>query len=199
MKRIDRGEVLGLAEYEAIREPFRTRVIAEKKLRRVEVGPKANVVFENRDTVLLQIQEMLRTERITRPSAVTHEIDTYNELIPGDDEVSCTLMIPIPDKTERDAFLVAAAGLESHVWLVSGGEKLPAKASHREGSTADRTTAVHYLKFALPGTVADALRASADGGTTLLQLAMAIDHPAYAASAVLPRETVMSLGEDLKG
>ena len=56
----------GLAEYEAIREPFRARVIAEKKARRVALGPNASCVFENRDTALMQIQEMLRTERITR-------------------------------------------------------------------------------------------------------------------------------------
>ncbi|MGH7294287.1 MAG: DUF3501 family protein, partial [Polyangiaceae bacterium] len=93
MKPIERGEILGLAEYERVREQFRARVIALKKHRRVAVGPKATAVFENRDTVLLQIQEMLRTERITREEAVQHEIDTYNELVPRAGEVSCTLMI----------------------------------------------------------------------------------------------------------
>ena len=83
MKPVDRGEILGLAEYEAVRERFRARVIAEKKLRRVQLGPKATAVFENHDTMLMQIQEMLRTERITRPAAVQHEIDTYNEIVPG--------------------------------------------------------------------------------------------------------------------
>src|ERR1700690_404179 len=107
MRPIERGEILGLAEYEQLREPFRTRVIAQKKRRRVQVGPKASAVFENRDTVLLQIQEMLRTERITRPGAVQHEIDTYNENVPGDDELSCTVMIEIPDTDERERFLQA--------------------------------------------------------------------------------------------
>src|SRR5882672_7092791 len=107
MKPIERGEILGLADYETIRERFRARVIAEKKLRRVHVGPNVSALFENRDTVLLQIQEMLRTERITRPAAVDHEIDTYNESLPGDNQLSCTVMIEIPDTTERDAFLRA--------------------------------------------------------------------------------------------
>jgi hypothetical protein len=196
VKPIDRGEVLGLAEYEAIRERFRARVIAEKKVRRVLLGPKVSVVFENRDTVLMQIQEMLRTERITRADGVQHEIDTYNELIPGSGEVSCTLMVEIPDKEERDAFLVAAAGLESRVSLFAGSEKVPARATAREGATADRTTAVHYLKFPLPRGLAETMRASAAGDT---QLTLAVDHPAYSASAVLPGETVRSLGEDLRG
>ena len=47
------------------------------------MGDKASAVFENHDTVLLQIQEMLRTERISREAAIQHEIDTYNEHFPG--------------------------------------------------------------------------------------------------------------------
>jgi hypothetical protein len=196
VKLIERGEVLGLAEYEAIREQFRARVVADKKRTRVELGPKASVVFENRDTVLMQIQEMLRTERITRPAAVQHEIDTYNELLPGDREISCTLMIEIADKDEREAFLHAAKGLEKHVWLVSGSQRIAACGGDR-GGDADRTTAVHYLKFSLPERLADALRGAVSGSATLTHLELAVDHPAYSVSAVLPAETILRLGEDL--
>src|SRR5580692_4436006 len=169
MKRIERGEILGLAEYEAVRERFRSRVIEEKKHRRVAVGPKASAVFENRDTVMLQVQEMLRTERITRPAAVQHELDTYNELLPGADEVSCTLMIEIGDKDERDAFLTAAAGLERHVWLLAGTQRMAARSIDRGGEPG-RTTAVHYLKFALPARLAEALRSAATGTATVTHL-----------------------------
>jgi hypothetical protein len=192
MKLVDRGEILGLAEYEAVRERFRARVIAEKKLRRVQLGPRATAVFENRDTMLLQIQEMLRTERITRPAAVQHEIDTYNELVPGPDELSCTVMIEVVDKEERDAFLKAALGFEKHVWLRTGGQRIPARAIER-GAPRDRTTAVHYLKFALPPSVAASLRNAAP-----TDIALEVDHPAYAARAVLPNETLASLAEDLQ-
>jgi uncharacterized protein DUF3501 len=208
MKSIDRDEILGLADYETVREPFRARVIAEKKYRRLPVGPRASAVFENRDTVLLQIQEMLRTERITRPAAVQHEIDTYNELVPGEGELSCTLMIEIGDKLERDAFLQAAKGLEKHVWLVAGVRRLAARASVREvpgsaearstsESWAQRTTAVHYLKFLLPKDVADALRQSGSVAMSTA-LALEIDHPAYAARTALPAEAIALLGEDLR-
>jgi hypothetical protein len=197
MKPIERGEVLGLAEYEQVRERFRARVIAEKKLRRVGVGPVASAVFENRDTVLLQIQEMLRTERITRPGAVDHEIATYNELVPGGDELSCTLMIEIPDKAERDAFLSAAAGLEKHVWLVAGSHRVPARSIDRGGASPERTTAVHYLKFRLGPQLAEALRTAASGDQTLTHLELVVDHPAYSAQAVLPAATILQLGQDL--
>jgi hypothetical protein len=196
MKPIERGEILGLAEYEQVRERFRTRVIASKKRRRVELGDKATAVFENRDTVLLQIQEMLRTERITRPGAVQHEIDTYNELVPAVDEISCTLMVQIADKAERDEFLVAAKRLERQVWLVVGGERVGARSIDR-GGTDQRTTAVHYLRFALPTPLAAALRAATAADVLGTRVELLIDHPAYQARAALSLETVLELAEDL--
>jgi hypothetical protein len=199
MKPIQRGEVLGLAEYEKIREQFRARVIGEKKARRVQVGPKASAVFENRDTVLMQIQEMLRTERISREAAIQHEIDTYNELLPGQNELSCTLMIEIPDKTERDAFLAAAKGFEKHVWIAAGSQRILARSIDRGGNLEDRTTAVHYLKFALPERLAEALQGAATGNLTLTHLEIVVDHPAYQAHAVLPAEALIALGQDLAG
>ncbi len=200
MKPIDRSEILGLADYEVVRESFRGRVMAEKKWRRVAVGPKATALFENRDTVLLQIQEMLRTERITRPAAVQHEIDTYNELVPGSDELSCTLMIEIADKSERDAFLTAARGLSRHVWLVAGARRLLARSNEllADGPGTDRTSAVHYLKFSLPKDVADSLRDATTARAIVGALALEIDHAAYAVRAALRLETVVSLGEDLQ-
>jgi hypothetical protein len=198
LKPIQRGEVLGLADYETIRERFRDRIIAEKKLRRVQVGPNVNALFENRDTVLLQIQEMLRTERITRPAAVDHEILTYGESLPGDDQLSCTVMIEIPDTIERDAFLRAAVGFEKHVWLVAGGERMRAIPIAHGGELEDRTTAVHYLKFDLPKALAASLRASAPGDRPQPRLEIEVDHPAYAARVALSDATVAELCEDLR-
>ena len=197
MKAIVRSEVLGLADYETVRERFRGRIMAEKRNRRVQVGPDVTVIFENRDTALLQIQEMLRTERITRTPAIEHEIDTYNELVPGNDELSCTLMIEIADKARRDAFLQAAIGLEAHVWLVTAGRRLAARSNAR-GEATDRTTAVHYLKFSIPEAVANTLRAVAKGGATVPSVELQIDHAAYAASSVLGPPTLIELGRDLE-
>jgi hypothetical protein len=192
MKPIDRNEVMGLADYETIRERFRARVIESKKRRRVALGPNASALFENRDTVLLQIQEMLRTERITRPAAIQHEIDTYNENVPLDDELSCTVMIEIADKDTREAFLRAAAGFEQHVWLVVDGQRVQARSAERAGAAPDRTTAVHYLKFPLPHALAEAMRRSPPASIEL-----EVDHSHYQASAGLPRATVAELVEDL--
>jgi hypothetical protein len=195
VKPIDRSEILGLADYETIRERFRGRVIAEKKLRRVNLGPSVSALFENRDTVLLQIQEMLRTERITRPAAIAHEIDTYNGQVPGDDELSLTLMIQIEDHAERDAFLQRGVGFERHVWLVAGGERIQAHGPDRGSESSERTTAVHYLKLRLPAALAASLRGPAPAS---LQLALETDHPAYVARAVLPPATIACIADDLR-
>jgi len=194
MKPIERSEVMGLADYETIRDRFRARVIDEKKrARRISLGPKATVVFENRDTVLLQIQEMLRTERITKESSILHEIATYNELVPGKDELSTSAMIEIADNDERDAFLIKARGFERSVSLVVDGEKQPAHWDPAR-ELPERTSAVHYLKFPLTARAAAHLRAKKQDAS----VGMIVEHPAYEARVTFSPATAQSLAEDLE-
>jgi hypothetical protein len=190
MKPVTRAEILDLGEYETIRDRFRARVIEEKKRRRGRLGDRMSFVFENHDTALLQIQEMLRTERITREAAVLHEIDTYNELVPGDRELSATFMIEIDDKAERDDFLVRAAGLERAIALVCDGERSPAVV---EASRLldGRASAVIYARFALSPAARDKIARGAAA------LSLVVDHPAYRAEAALPSAVARSLAEDL--
>jgi hypothetical protein len=189
MKPIERGEVLALADYETIRPRFRARVIDEKKRRRVKLGDRASVLFENRDSVLLQIQEMLRTERITREAAIKHEIDTYNEFIPGDRELSCTIMLEIDDKDEREKFLVDARGIESAFAIVVGSERATS-ATTPDRILPDRASAVIYVKFALSE---GAMKGFANGAS------LEVDHPAYKAKVDLPREVTAAIVEDFEG
>jgi len=198
MKPIDRAEVLGLADYEAIRERFRARVIQEKKARRVRLGDRASCVFENRDTVLLQIQEMLRTERITREASVLHEIETYNELIPKEHELSATILIEIEEKETRERFLAEAKGLEREFALVVGGARCPGK-NDPSREHPDRTTAVHYVKFDLAPEAERALRDVLAKKTKADELVVELvaTHPRYSATTSLPASLVASLAEDL--
>ena len=190
MDLVKRNEILGLGDYEAIRSHFRTRVIEEKKRRRFPVGPSATVVFENHDTVLLQIQEMLRTERITKESAIQHEIDVYNQLVPKKGEVSCTLMFEISDKEERETFLVRAKDVEKNMFLVVNGERQPVQWDVAR-EIPDRTSAVHYLKIPLTD---EAVAAIKSGDATV---EFQIGHAAYRHTALLPHEVLASLVEDL--
>jgi hypothetical protein len=192
MRPVQRDEILGLAEYETIRDRFRSRMIEEKKTRRVAVGDKATAVFENHDTVLLQIQEMLRTERITREGAVLHELETYNKLVPGMDELSATVMIEIIDTNVRDKFLVDARGFERHVALVVDGEKRPA-VWEPSRELEDRTSAVHYLRFPLGAKAAAHIRDKKKGA----RVELVVDHPVYSVRATLSPSTLASITEDL--
>jgi hypothetical protein len=190
MKKIERGELLPLAEYEAIRERFRARILEEKRARRMRLGDEMSMVFENRDTVLWQIQEMLRTERITTESGIRHELDTYNELVPVSGGLSATLFIEIADRERRDEMLTRLCAIEEHVSLELDGVRT--RATFEEGRRdRGRAAAVQYLQFPLgPSARAALLR---DG----VSAAIVFDHPALAARYPLAPETASSLREDM--
>jgi hypothetical protein len=190
VKKIERSEVLDLGQYEEIREPFRRRIIELKRLRRLSLGSNMTILFENRDTVLYQIQEMIRTERITREDAISHEIETYNDLLPETDELSATVFIEFPEPAERDRMLVALAGVEDRFYLEADGSRSVARNETR-GVLPGRTTAVHYVKFPLAAQAAAALR------TGKAAALVGVDHEAYRASVTVPPRSLEELAQDL--
>jgi hypothetical protein len=192
MPRVRYEEVRGLAEYEAIRESFRRRVIEARHRRRVALGERISICFENRETVLFQIQEMVRAERITDPEKVRFEVDVYNELMPDRDTLSATLFIEITERAMIKPELDRLQGLdrEARLALEIGASRIPARFEPGR-STEDRISAVHYLKFPLPP----------EERKLLLQgrvpLRLSVDHPNYQASAELTEATRLALAEDL--
>lgn len=196
MKKVERGELLDLGAYEQIRPQFLARIIQEKQARRVVVSDEISVVFENHDTVLFQVQEMLRTERITKEPSILHELETYNDLVPADGELSATMFVEIPDAATRDRRLAELAGLESKIALEVLGTKIAARNETR-GVLPDRTTAVHYIKFPLGRELAARLGKSAqrpEGAMSFL-----LEHPKLTVKKEIPAVTVQSLAEDLNG
>jgi hypothetical protein len=192
MKQVERAELLVLAEYEQVRTHFMARVIAEKRSRYVALGSNMTVLFENRDTVLLQIQEMLRTERITSENAIKHELDTYNELVPGDAELSATIFIEYPDRDERERMLGELVGVDDKFYVQVGGERSPV-IPDRRGTDTTRTMAVHYVKFSLGPKAVSAVSGGQEG------VVIGVDHPKYQARAELPAATLHSLENDFAG
>jgi hypothetical protein len=164
-------------------------VLERKRARYVKLGPNMTALFENRDTVLLQVQEMLRTERITQEKAILHELETYNALVPGDAELSATLFVEYQDRDERERMLVALAGLEDKFRLRVGDELLAALPDQR-GTESGRTMAVHYIKFPLTESALAALNA----GTA--DVALEVVHPQYTACTPLSAATLQSLRDD---
>ncbi|HEY3668125.1 MAG TPA: DUF3501 family protein, partial [Polyangiaceae bacterium] len=169
---------------------FRRRIMALKQARRVALGPNMTALFENHDTALYQIQEMLRTERITAAKAIAHELETYNELVPGAHELSATLFIEYPEREQRERMLVALAGIESAFFLRAAGVRSPVVPDTR-GTEPERTMAVQYVKFPLTASAEAGLRA----GT--IELSLGVEHDAYRAEVVLSRDVLQSLADDL--
>jgi hypothetical protein len=193
MRKVDRSELLDLGAYEQIRERFRNRVIASKQIRRLQLGPHMSLVFENHDTVLLQIQEMIRTERLSDERAIAHELETYNELLPEGDKLSGTLFIEYDDPPQRADMLRRFASLREQVVLRVGDVHARARFSVHFGEELDRLPAVNYLTFELdPG--ARARLADPAGTATLV-----VDHPDYAVSVALSPQLRAELAHDLAG
>lgn len=191
MKRVDASELLPLGEYERIRPHFRGRMIEEKRRRRIDLGPHMSMVFENHDSVLLQVQEMLRTERITDERAIAHELDTYNELIPPPGGVSGTLFIEYDEKSERARMLVRFASLRESVQLHVGSQVSTARFGTHFGEEMDRLPAVNYLTFEVGSQHAPQLL------DANVAAAIVITHPDYPQRVELPRALREELARDL--
>ena len=190
MNPVSASEIRSLADYERGREEFRKHVIAIKAPRRVTVGDHLTFLFENHDTVLYQIQEMLRVERITDPAAVAHEIATYNELVPGRDELTATLLIEFEEEAERGVMLRALVGLEHHIKLeIDGCAPCMAQFDERQMSP-DKISSVHYIGFPLGRERAAAIRSGAAAE-------IVSDHPRLSARTALSAVQRAALAEDL--
>lgn len=148
MKALTTDELISIEEYDRRRESFRADIITLKQRRRISVGPLLTMVFENRDTLKFQIQEMIRAERILDPAKIQDELDVYNALLPDPDELSATLMIEITDpaqiKHELDRFMGLDHG--NKVAITAGGEIV---FGEFEGGRSHETkiSAVHFVRF----------------------------------------------------
>src|SRR5688572_7163665 len=140
---ITRADIKGPALYAGIRDDYRRRVIELKRPRRVLVGDRVAIVFENRHTLTLQVEEMLRTEQLTREDQILEELAVYNALMPTDTSLSATLFVELPADVDARAELGKLVGLDEHVALHVGPYALrahfePGRAEH------DRISAVQY-------------------------------------------------------
>jgi Protein of unknown function (DUF3501) len=189
MNPVELREIQDIAAYELERKTWRPQIMALKDRRRLRVGAHVTFLFENRETVRYQIQEMMRLERIVEPDAIRHELDTYNELIPLRGELSASLLIEYDSPEERAVALHDLLGLENHVWMAVG-DGLPSRARFdtRQIST-DRLSSVQYVKFPLT----PEQRARWRDGARIV-----IDHPKYPAEQPLTSQQLEELGQDLQ-
>ena len=193
MKTIAFGEILPLADYERVRDRLRPLFIHEKERRRLHVGSHLTLLFENAQTAWYQIEEMIRAEKMTQREAIQHEIDTYNELLPAAGEIAATLLIEYAEPRERDAALVRLVGLERHLWLKAGAQRIAARFDDRQMSE-ERISAVQFIRFSLEGMDAARFLELAGKG----EVAVEADHPNLAARGEIGGLLAASLAEDLR-
>ena len=181
-----------------MRDAMRARIIGLKQNRRVSVGDNLTFLFENRDTVLFQIQEMVRTERIVDDARIQEEIDAYNALLPGPDELSATMFIEIPELSRMGNEEVRRTinrfqGLDREGVGLRLGDRPAISARFEEGhSKEEKMAAVHYVRFAVP---AEAQALLADPRQ---RVRLVVDHPNYRAESEVPPATRAEMLADLR-
>jgi hypothetical protein len=147
MKKVERSEIVDYVTYEERRGAVRESAMKAKADRRVHVGPYLTFLFENHETILYQVQEMMRAERMVKEADVVHELETYNELLGGPGECGSTLLVELDDPAERAEKLARWLALPRHLYARrADGTKAYARFDERQvGDT--RVSSVQYLKF----------------------------------------------------
>ena len=192
MRQLETSEILNLVEYEKVRDAQRRELIELKKRRRVSVGRYLTFVFENRETVWFQIQEMVRAERIVDEAKIAEEVGVYNTLLPGPGELAATMLIEISEALQIKPVLDKLLGIDTrdYVRLTVGphvvvGDFETGHSDEERGKLA----AVHFARFKLPP---EARRTFRDAEVTLV-----VEHPNERARTVLSDATKRALLHDL--
>jgi hypothetical protein len=191
-QQITRNDLMSLEQYAEKRGEFRQQVLEHKKHRQVALGPNATLYFEDRLTLLYQIQEMLRIEKVFEADGINEELEAYNPLIPSGRNFKATFMIEYPDPTVRAAQLEKLVRIEDLVWMQVGEhDKVWSIADEDlERSTENKTSAVHFLRFELSDEMAQLLKNGADWK-------IGVQHPVYTYELAVEGETRESLLNDL--
>ena len=190
---ITRENLLTLEAYAKIRKSAKPEFIAHRKLRTVHLGEHVSVQFEDERTIRRQIQEMLHIEKIFDEEGIQSEIDAYAALVPDGSNWKATMMIEYPDAHERKRELARLIGVEDRMFVeVEGHARVYAIADEDlERDNAEKTSAVHFVRFEFNKAMRDAVRAGAS-------VKLGCDHTNYPAHTVIAPETLASLAGDLR-
>lgn len=188
---ITKADILPLEKYVAARKMMRQQVLNIKRPRRIEIGPFATFYFENYDTMLAQVQEMLYIEK-GGGAQLIDELEAYNPLIPQGAELTATLMFEIEDERRRGDILRTLTNVELTAYIEVSGEKFYAKPEQEvERTAADgKTSSVHFLHFPMTA------EAIAIFKTNEGKVILGIEHENYGHMAVLTHESRTSLAAD---
>jgi len=189
---ITRADLMSLEQYAEKRPEFRRKVLEHKKHRQIALGPNATLYFEDRLTLLYQIQEMLRIEKVFEAAGINEELEAYNSMIPTGRNFKATFMIEYTDAEIRAAQLEKLVGIEDLVWMQIGDlDKVWSIADEDlERSTEAKTSAVHFMRFEINDDMANALKGGADWK-------IGVQHPLYTYEETVEGSRRDNLSNDL--
>lgn len=180
MKKISVDDLLSNESYDAQRAELRKAMLEHKKTRRVPLGPNASLHFEDYMTMRHQVQELMRSEKISRLEDIKEELAAYNPLIPDGHNLKVTFMIEYPEETERRRQLARLINIENQVFItVAGCEPVaPIADEDLERTTAEKTSSVHFMRYEFP---AETIAAARQGAVWTIHC----EHPNYTHSITL--------------
>ncbi|MDR3481705.1 MAG: DUF3501 family protein [Burkholderiaceae bacterium] len=190
---ISRDSLMTLEAYAKARPALRAEIIRHKKIRNVQLGNHLSLLFEDEKTLRYQVQEMLRIEKIFEEEGIQAELDVYGPLVPDGSNFKATVLIEYTNEVERKDALAKLIGIEDRLFVqVEGQARVYAIADEDlERDNAEKTSAVHFVRFELTPSMKQALKSGA-------QMMLGCDHPNYPAHLEeLPQETLASLLTDL--
>ena len=193
MKKLTREDLYSLEDYAAMRDDYRKKIMEHKKDRRLELGENVLMMFEDREIMQYQVQEMLKAEKIFEADGIEEELAAYNPLIPDGTNWKATMLIQYTDVEERQKQLAKLIGIENKIWMqVEGFDKVFAIADEDlERDTAEKTSAVHFMRYELSSEMIDAVKKGA-------AISAGVDHENYQASvSPIPDNVRDSLASDL--
>jgi len=188
---ITKSDILPTARYAEERADRKKQISAVKRNRRLEVGPFATFYFENRQTMLHQVQEMLFIER-GGEAQIAGELEAYNPLIPKGAELVATVMLEIADAKRRAAVLSGLGGIEETARIVVDGEAIAGVPEDDLDRTnaAGKASAVQFIHFPFSAARIEKFRAPGS------QVSVGFTHPNYGHMAAMPEHVRAALAED---
>ncbi len=192
-RKLTLDDIADVRAYERERQTLRPQMIDLKRRRRVHLGTIVTFLFENRETMRFQIQEMARVEKLISDADIQTELDIYNPMIPEAGQLCATMFIELTTDDQVREWLPKLVNVERSVlFVLANGDRVRATldAQHELGLTRDHVTAaVHYLRWDFTPEQVAVFRA----GPVRLE----IDHPAYLEATELADNTIAALITDL--
>ncbi len=192
-RKVTPDDVVPDVDYAPQRRERRAALLPAKRLRRIALGPYCTLYFESFDTMLLQIQEMLLTEK-GGAAQLVDELAAYNPLIPQGRELVATVMFEIDEPVRRASVLGGLGGVEDCFFLSVGSERIMGRPDGDIERTREdgKTSSVHFLRFALSDAQAQKFRDS------LVPVMVGCEHPFYGHLATITDASRSELDKDLE-